>query len=789
MAREDLEIVIGASLDGLSADLTRAAHLVRKLGKEVENNQPQWRAMSVANTAVRSLRLTADAAGRVGSAFRSAAGELTGLAGKAGQMAGFVGKAATAALVLRSVDAGIAGIGSAMRQVKDSVRMAAELEQTTLAFEVMLGSAEKATQVLAGLRKFAAQSPFSSKDVIGSGRQLLAYGVAADQVIPTLKMLGDVSAANPKDLPLDRISYLYGTLFAQQRAYTVDVKQFATAGIPIYEALAQVLGKSSDEINKLAEEGRIGRDQITAAFKLMTSEGGKFYRMTERQAETLAGTWEQMADAFDLAKVKFGQIIIRETGLKEVVKNQEAFGNALERNMERIAPAVRFVGDLARAAGQVAYELGRAAVTASDFASVLGDAAAPGLKQRFKELQEYLRGIRKDFKLDPVMVADTMFTVADRMAQLFVDTLQGIRDIGRSLQDDIVVPMQRAFRSMVQTWAEAKDLVGEAEAKELFVPPMSFESDFKVVQRGNKLWTELLKREKEFKFRLGPVDEDEANLDLLTPAGKEALRKRNDAREAHREFLRRIGPESEWMKINDELVTQKKIRGNATYKEIGAFDDGGRMDRMIAEAKSRRSALPEAYKPARDRLVAEEATKNADTLRVELLGPTGRAMLGPWAQAAGQLPEGYTRGGSGAAVNLMGDPRPGATEAAKEIRDRFDPFAPGGKLMEYKADLEDAVARGKVTREMADLGWRDAVRGVADRLGVGQPAKLSDAVQVGSAEDARLLAQFATGNATQTTEGLLTQIRDYLQSIAGTNRRMEEAPMPRPVNVGVPGGG
>jgi CRISPR/Cas system CSM-associated protein Csm2 small subunit len=788
MAREDLEIVIGASLEGLSSDLARAARMVRALGKEVEKNQPQWRGMSVANSAVNTFRGLAGSALRAGAGIRSAAGD----------MSGFVAKSAVAALTLRAVDAGLTGIGDAIRHVKDSVRMAAELEQTTLAFEVMLGSAEKAGATLAGLRKYAAESPFSSKDVIGGGRQLLAYGVAADQIIPSLKMLGDVSAGFGKDLPLNDLVYLYGTLFAQQRAYSVDVKQFAGRGIPIYESLAAVVGKSVDEIKDLIEQGGIGRDQITAAFKAMTGEGGKFYRMTERQAETLAGTWEQMADAFDLAKVKFGQIIIRETGLKEIVKNQEAFGNVLERNMERIAPFVRFVGDLARAAGQVAYELGRAAVTASDFAGVLGDAAAPGIKKRFKELQEYLQGIRKDFRLDPVLVADTIHHVADRLAQLFIDTLKGIKDIGETMRDEVLVPIRKAFLSILQTWAEAKNLVrDDVPADQLYSAPAFFEKDDKILKRFGKLWDEqkrlTVEEQKARELDLSsrnerflPNEPPPLTDDEIGPLQQKVRDRVKELDKQRFEFLKAfdLPPLEAQHKLYVEgVVPNMPSRGDT------ALGPNGGLQRRIEGLEAGRKRMDDAFKVARGNLVQQEATKNADTLRVELLGPTGRAMLGPFAQAAGQLPDGYTRGGSGAGVKLMGDPRPGTTEAAKELRERFDPFAPGGKLMEYKADLEDAVARGKVTREMADMGWRDSVRGVADRLGVGQPAKLSDAVQVGTQEDARLLSQFATGNATQTTEGLLTEIRDYLQSIAGTNRRMEEAPMPRPVSVAVPGGG
>ena len=61
----------------------------------------------------------------------------------------------------------------------------------------------------------------------------MAYGFTAEQVLPTLRMLGDVSAAMPDRLPIGDAAYLYGTLRSQGRAYARDVLQFSNRGISI----------------------------------------------------------------------------------------------------------------------------------------------------------------------------------------------------------------------------------------------------------------------------------------------------------------------------------------------------------------------------------------------------------------------------------------------------------------------------------------------------------------------------------------------------------------------------
>ena len=70
---------------------------------------------------------------------------------------------------------------------------------------------------------------------------------------------------------------------------TVDIRQFAGRGIPIYEELAKVLGVAKDQVGELVTAGQVGFKEVEQAFKNMTSEGGKFNDLMENSA----GTWPQ----------------------------------------------------------------------------------------------------------------------------------------------------------------------------------------------------------------------------------------------------------------------------------------------------------------------------------------------------------------------------------------------------------------------------------------------------------------------------------------------------------------
>ena len=155
-------------------------------------------------------------------------------------------------------------------------------------------SGERASALLADAVEFAAKTPFDLQGVAGGIRQLLAYGTAAEEAIGTVEMLGNVSAG--LSVPLNDMIYLYGTLRAQGRAFTVDIRQFAGRGVPIYEELAKVLGVTRQELTGLISEGKVGFPEVEQAFRNMTSEGGMFYNLMREQSKTITGQISNLQD-------------------------------------------------------------------------------------------------------------------------------------------------------------------------------------------------------------------------------------------------------------------------------------------------------------------------------------------------------------------------------------------------------------------------------------------------------------------------------------------------------------
>lgn len=175
-----------------------------------------------------------------------------------------------------------------------AVKSAANFEQTRIGLENMLGSADKARAVLAEVSKFAADTPFEFPELAQATRQLVAFGFNGEDAVKTMKQLGDVSAA--VGAPINDLAYLMGTLKTQGRAFTIDIRQFAQRGIPIYEYLSKVLKTNEQALTGMIEAGKVGFPEVQKAFELMTKEGGKFHGTMARQSKSLNGLFSTLKD-------------------------------------------------------------------------------------------------------------------------------------------------------------------------------------------------------------------------------------------------------------------------------------------------------------------------------------------------------------------------------------------------------------------------------------------------------------------------------------------------------------
>ncbi|MGL5262308.1 MAG: tape measure protein, partial [Bacteroides sp.] len=188
--------------------------------------------------------------------------------------------------------------------VRQLITMGGEFEKQHYALRAIIGDLGKADQIFNNLRQVAVKSPFHFGDFTGFAKQLAAFSIPVNEIYDTTKRLADVSAGLGVDM--GRIILAYGQIRAASFLRGQEVRQLTEAGIPIIEELAKKLTElkgvvvSTGEVFDSISRREVPFEMVKEVFQDLTDEGGKFYNMQEKLAESLSGKWANLTSYFQL---------------------------------------------------------------------------------------------------------------------------------------------------------------------------------------------------------------------------------------------------------------------------------------------------------------------------------------------------------------------------------------------------------------------------------------------------------------------------------------------------------
>jgi tape measure domain-containing protein len=229
--------------------------------------------------------------------------------------------------------AGYFSITAAKGFLDQVIQVRGEFQQLDIALQTMLQSKSKADKLMSEVVEMAAKTPFSLTELGQGAKRLLAFKEPADQVTESLRRLGDLAAG--ASVPVTDLIQAYGKVSAKGKMQAEELNQFAERGIPIISELAKVVGATDKEIYKMAEQGQIGFEELQAAIKNMTNEGGQFFNLMEKQSGSLTGQVSNLGDAWDrmlneVGESSEGMIYAGIGGLKTLVENYETIIDVLK---------------------------------------------------------------------------------------------------------------------------------------------------------------------------------------------------------------------------------------------------------------------------------------------------------------------------------------------------------------------------------------------------------------------------------------------------------------------------
>lgn len=208
-----------------------------------------------------------------------------------------------------------AAIGGGLT-VLGSLRSAGKFEQTTIAFETMLGSAEETKKVLGELTEFAALTPFEMPEIEAAARGLIQFGTRGKDLMDTLNMLGN--AASGTSTQFGMVALIFNQIRGVGKLLTQDFRQLSTRGILSLQDVADHFKVTTAEAQKMMSKGKISFEDVKAIFKGLSGVGGRFHNLMEKQSKSLLGLWSTFQDAVGITLRTFGQVLA--PAAKEVVK-------------------------------------------------------------------------------------------------------------------------------------------------------------------------------------------------------------------------------------------------------------------------------------------------------------------------------------------------------------------------------------------------------------------------------------------------------------------------------------
>lgn len=359
--------------------------------------------------------------------------------GQLGSMAGMAaGAVSGTAVAIAAVAAAVTGASAIAAW---GIQLASQAEQTQASIEVMLGSASKATSMISDLRELAAATPLQINGLTDNTKMLLGFGVAGEDVLPTLRMLGDVSGGDAEKMT--RLSLAFGQISAAGRLMGQDLLQLINAGFNPLQEISKNTGRSMSDLKKDMEAGLISFDMVKSAFESATGEGGRFNGMMDKMAETFGGKWGKLQEAIGAIGRTIGEALLpaAKIVLSALMDVADAVGELVTANLPAIEQyGILFASTFAEFAVILVDVLKQAAAFSGwliETAQWLGflKKTATAVKPEVEDTTEAIKQVTEETKaaeeaMKKLMTAGESLTKSMRLPdEIYADTITELKSL------------------------------------------------------------------------------------------------------------------------------------------------------------------------------------------------------------------------------------------------------------------------------------------------------------------------------------------------------------------------
>ncbi|MBQ9231579.1 MAG: tape measure protein [Prevotella sp.] len=201
--------------------------------------------------------------------------------------------------ILRRVGAtvGIAfGTAQAVDFAHKIMDVRGEMESLQMSFETLAG-ASKGNKLFSDIKEFATNTPMMMQDLAKGAQTLLAFNTEAENVMPILRQIGDISMGDAQKF--NSLVLAFSQMSSTGKLMGQDLLQMINAGFNPLVVISEKTGKSMERLKDDMSKGKITVDMVADAFATATAEGGKFHGMLEKQSKGVQGAMSNLQGAWE----------------------------------------------------------------------------------------------------------------------------------------------------------------------------------------------------------------------------------------------------------------------------------------------------------------------------------------------------------------------------------------------------------------------------------------------------------------------------------------------------------
>ncbi|WP_182357782.1 tape measure protein [Tomitella gaofuii] len=326
-----------------------------------------------------------------------------------------------------------AGVGLAVgKTVADGFRSAISAENTEASLKGLYGSAEDAADMMRRIGVVSKSSPIDTSTYEDAATSLAYLGVKGQDAQDIMRNVGlAITAAGGSSEQMDRATLALTNMVNEGRVTRETLNQLSGAGVPVFTALADSIGVSTEELSKLIHDGKIELPQVLSVLQNGTGE-----------------LFQQMIDGGKAAEKTFGNSF-------KAAKNAvtDAVGNAMIPALNSLTPVIQSIGAEAPAViatvGTTLEDLGVKASAA--FARFRESDLAHDAVQRLGGVVSSLADTARD--VGPA-VASIVRSLAEAAAATGVSTWQvfiALLETGAQILDVTLVPALKTLASLMES--------------------------------------------------------------------------------------------------------------------------------------------------------------------------------------------------------------------------------------------------------------------------------------------------------------------------------------------------